>query len=780
MRDIHHENQPETQPENQPDTPPETQPPKIARRMLHLILKGKMQKEYEVVLDELYREKILRHGPSKTRLWYCRQVLGFAIRCCTLRQGSVSSMRPAIADSVRPNTISSFDSISQDVRLSIRRFRRESTFTIAVALTLSIGIGSSTAIFGVLSTTMISRIPYDEAERLVIGLSTYIDAPPDYFNGVSGLDYFDFRESSNSFQNLAALWDGYSTMIVTGGEETWVARTGYATWNLFPALGVDPVVGRNFLPEEEAQAEARMILISYGLWQSRFGGTRDVLGSTLLMNGSPYTIVGVLPPDFRFLWNVDAWRLAVRPGENRRNNTYYLVGRLKPDVSIAQAQADVETISLALEHEYPDSNEKKRLRLTSLQQYLGADIRAGLILPAVVTACLLLLACVNVAGLMLVRGQRRTAEVATRSALGASRWNILRQLLTESVVFTLPAGVLGVGLAYLFQEVLLQLVPAGRLGVSQPALDAPVLLFALITSLATGLLVGIIPAIRSTAATPSPYLHNSRQLSERRSSIRLRSGLVALQFSISIVLLIFSGLVARSLSQLSGVDLGFSTEQVLSAAVRIPAAVNQEREMGQAFFPSILHQIRALPGVESAGATSRLPILNTGLTQRIRAASRPLSEGEHGEFTYVRWISPGYFSTMNMPLRRGRDILETDGHNAPAVAVISESLADKLFPDQDPVGQRAVHMSGGIDRAEVALDIVGVVGNACVNSPRVDDDPVLYLPALQSDPTWMRIVVEWMTIRYCTCRLCNPIPRGCVSSFGLTATRLRFSNRFGT
>ncbi len=630
------------------------------------------------------------------------------------------------------------DELVQDIRLSMRRMRRESTFAFVVMLTLALGIGASTAVFGVVSTTLLSRIPYDAPDRLVIGRTTRDGVGTGF---VSGLDYFDYREASRSFDFLAAFYAFPQSLVVTGVEEPWVADAGYVTWNLFRTLGADPIVGRHFLPEEEARADARVAIISFGLWQNRFGGSDDTLGQTLILDGTPHTVIGVLPRGFRFNWNADIWRVAARPGEMRDRHNYHLVGRLKPDVSIMQAQLDIDAISRSLERAYPESNKGKGLRLVTLQEYLGGEVRTGLLLPSAATGCLLLIACANVAGLLLARGQRRLSEFAMRSALGASRWRLVRQQLTESVLLTVPASLLGIVVAYLFQHLLLHFLPVDRLGITQPVIDGQVLLFAFLTSVATGLLVGVVPAIRGAGVSLSPHLGTGRQLCEGDRSARLRSGLVVVQIATSIVLLVGSGLLAHSLFRLSAVDLGFSSDQVVTARIRIQAPSYQERAGRQAFFASTLEEISGLPGIRSAGAVSNLPILDPGNIFRSRAADHVLATGEYGERTLIRRISPGYFATMNTPLLRGRNISASDRDGAPAVTVLSESLARRLFPDRNPLGQTVV-MIDSLRSSEVPFEVVGIVRDARLSNPRVSSDPAMYLSYLQANPLSMRIVIR--------------------------------------
>ena len=680
-----------------------------------------------------------------------------ARRRARLEFGGVEQYKERLR-AARPGAL--FDTFIQDVRLSVRRLRREPTFALAVAVTLSLGIGASTAVFGMVSTTLLSRIPYNAADRLVVGRTTRNGSGAGF---VSGLDYFDYRESNRSFDSLAAFFPDSAPYTVTGSGEAWEVEVSGVTWNLLRTLRVDPVVGRHFRPDEEAQPGAPVAIISFGLWQRRFGGTPDVVGRPLVLDGSPRTIVGVLPRGFRFVGasglgnqrgaEPQVWFVVARPGQARHLHTYHLVGRLKPGITMAQAQRDVDGISRALERAYPDSNKGKGLRLVSLQEYLGGDVRAGLVLPAATTACLLLIACANVAGLLLARGQGRMAEVAMRSALGASRWRLVRQQLTDSVVLTLPAGALGIGVAYALQRLLLHLLPLDALGVTRPVVDDLVLLFALVTSVVTGLLVGVVPAVRGATTRLLPHLGASRQVSERGRSSRLRSGLVIAQIAISVMLLVGFGLVARSLVRLSAVDLGFAKQRLLTARIEIPRPAYPESVSRRAFYSSVLQEVRALPGVRSAGLTTNVPLLDPGNIFRTLTPDRLGIAGQEGERTHLRRVSPGYFATMGISIVRGRDVSERDQDGTPAVAVLSESLARKLYPGQDPLGRTVlVHDVRSRPPSDVPYEVVGVIRSARLAHPRQEAEPAMYVSVWrdqagrgfprQVGPLSLRIVVR--------------------------------------
>jgi putative ABC transport system permease protein len=653
------------------------------------------------------------------------------------------------------------DPVAQDVRVSVRRMRQEPTFALAVAATLSIGIGASTAVFGVASATLLSRIAYQSADRLAVGGSSWNGRPE--IGHVSGLDYFDYRESNRSFDDLAAFNPFPMPATITGVGEPWEAQTGFVTWNLLRTLRVAPVLGRSFLAAEEAQPDARVVLIGFAVWQSRFAGAHDVVGRTLVLDGDPQTIVGVLPPGLRFVGvgrrggggplstrpgearpsGAEIWRVVARPGEARHLHNYHVVGRLRAGVSLEQAQRDVDGISKTLERDYPDSNTGKGLRLTSLQQYVGGDVRAGILMPAAATACLLLIACANVAGLMLARGQRRMGEVAMRAALGASRMRLVRQHLTESVVLTLPAGALGVIVAYVLQGLLFHLLPVEALSIARPTVDGLLLAFALGMSIATGLLVGAVPAIRGTGASLTPHIGTGRRAGERRQGARLRGALVVAQIAVSAVLLVGAGLVARSLARLTAVDFGFTADRLFVARVDIQAPAYPERARRQAFYATVLDEVAALPGVTSVGATTHLPILDPGNTWRIRTPDQPAESDRDMEPVRLRRVSPGYFATMEMGLLSGRDISAADRDTTQAVAVVSESLARKLYPGRDPVGRFAL-LQDTLSRPprEIPYEIVGVVRSARLANPRDEADPALYLSIFQASPRSLRVVIR--------------------------------------
>jgi predicted permease len=370
-------------------------------------------------------------------------------------------------------------------------------------------------------------------------------------------------------------------------------------------------------------------------------------------------------------------------------------------------------------------------------------VRAGLPLPAAAAACLLLIACANVAGLLLARGQRRLPEMAMRASLGASRGRLVRQSLTETGVLALPAAALGAGVALVLQEMLLHLLPVGALGVSEPLIDGSVLAFALAASLAAGLAAGLVPAIRGTAVSLSAHIGTGRQACEPAHGARLRGGLVIAQIAVSAALLVGAGLVARSLLRLSAVDVGFPADKILAARIEVPLSAYRDGAKRQAFFAAVLRDVEALPGVVAAGTATQAPLLDPRNIWATRPPGRVLSGSDLGELTRLRHVSPGYFGALNLPLLQGRGIPDSGPGAAEKVAVVSESLARRLYPGSDPVGRTVLLMDNlSSPPRELPYEIVGVAGDIRLSDPREAGSPTLYLPVSLANPNRLRLVVR--------------------------------------
>jgi putative ABC transport system permease protein len=642
-----------------------------------------------------------------------------------------------VKEKVRENRLgASVDTLLQDTCYALRTLRRNRGLTTAAVLILAIGIGANTALFTTVDSVLLRGIPFPRPDRLVIGLQTrggVMTGP------VSRVDYFDYRQGGASFEELAALTTFVQQETVTGAGDAELVATSYVTWNLFPALGVAPLAGRHFLPEEEARGDVPVIMISEGYAQRRFGSVDAAVGATLVLDGQPLTVVGVMPRGFRFMFDADVWRLIDRNGPfdtQRDSHSHWVVGRLRPGVTVQQAQAEADAISAALAEQYPDSNDGKALLFDGLQDFLVRNVRTSLILLMGTTVLVLLIACGNVAGLLLARGERRASEIAMRTALGAPRRRLLRQLITESVILTLGAGILGVAVAYLLHGALLKLLPVGELGIDPPAVDEAALAFTLLVSVATGLLVGVVPAFRSTSLQPARQLRSDGRSTAGVHRNRLRDGLVVLQVALSVALLVGSGLLVRSMVQLSRVELGFDPDNLLTGQVQIQATGYPTPEQRDAFFTSLLEEVEALPGVASATLSNRLPILSRWQDWSIWPRGRPPASPQDQFSAMARWVPPGYFATMRIPLLAGRDIAATDLPGSPYVVVVSRSVAETLFPGADPLG-RTVTIGDWRD-----CEIVGVVEDAHLNMLRGAPDPGFYMSMAQMGPTRLQIAVR--------------------------------------
>lgn len=659
---------------------------------------------------------------------------GEARRAARLELGGVEQVKERVREIRLGSTI---ETLAQDIRYGVRILRRDAGFAFAAILILAIGIGANTALFSTINTVLLRQIPFEAPDRLVTGLKTNNGEE----NGsVSRVDYFDYRELGRSFEHLAAIADSTPQHTVTGGSSPELVRTGYVTWNLFRTLGANPVVGRHFTPEEENPGQSNVAMISFGLWQRRFGGSGEVVGKSLNLDGSPLTIVGVMPRAFHFLFDADLWRLVDREGPfdtRRGSHSHLVVGRLKAGVSIEQAQSEVDAISFTLGNQYPESNRDKGLVLGDLHGFMVGEMRLPLLLLMATTILVLVIACGNVAGLLLARGLRRSPEMAMRSALGASRLRLVRQLLTESMLLTGAAGLAGIAVAHLLLDLLLQLLPISRLGIGRPAIDTAALLFTLIVSVVTGLIAGVIPALRNTYVDPARQLRAGTRASEPAAGTRLRNNLVVLQVAFTVVLLICSGLLIRSLVELATVDLGFDPHNLLIGEIRIQPDEYPSPDERNRFFASLLEEVEALPGVSSASMINKLPIVSPWQNWGARPADQPPPSGPDGFSAMARWVHPGYFQTMRIPLLKGRDVSATDVAGNPRVMVVSEAMAAALFPGLNPIGRSVI-----IGRDGPPHEVIGIAGDARVNTLRREPDPTMYMASAQIGDTRMQIAVR--------------------------------------
>jgi len=627
-----------------------------------------------------------------------------------------------------------------DLKFALRTLTKNPGFALVTILILSVGIGANAAMFSVTDAVLIRSLPYPESESLVLGRTTYGE---NLAWNVSSPDYYDYRDLNQSFESLAAIRSFSNEWTITGGDEPEKVPGTFASVDFFPTLGVQPVHGRQFTADEADLSAPNVVLISYGYWQRRFGGAADVVGSTLVANGLTATVVGVIPAGFYFRHPVDIWA-PMRDGGPatgvRRFHNWTVVGRLSEGVSLSQAQAQIDVISSQLQEAYPESNEDKGLRLIELHEALTAQYEDLLFLLMGAIGLVLLIACGNVASLLLARGTGRAAEMSVRSALGASGGRLARQLLTESVLLAVSAGVFGVVLSVFFQRLLVSFLPLDALGIREIGLSASMLGFALLLSLLTALIFGVFPAVAGARANPAEDLKGGTRTSAGGGRTRLRSSLVILQVALSLVLLIGAGLLIRSFARLRAVDPGFASENLLTAQVDLPGDEYADPAARVLFYTGLLDEIEAIPGVVSVGSISMLPIRDSYSNVYAWDPENPPAEGARPSLAEQRAVLPGYFEAMRIPILAGRDISDTDDHAAPFVLVISETMASGLFPEQNAVGRQ---VAVDVGEAEPAIaEVVGVAGD--VRTYSLDQEPPrqMYYSYRQMPLSYQRLAIR--------------------------------------
>jgi putative ABC transport system permease protein len=627
-------------------------------------------------------------------------------------------------------------------------------FTIVAVITLALGIGANTAIFSVVNGVLLRALPYPEPQQLLMVWSNRpgLQAQTDLTDSpVSAADFVDWRNQNQAFAQLAALHTRALNLTDRGEPE--LLGGIRASANLFSLLGVEARLGRTFLPEED-QPGSRVVLISHGLWQRRFGADPKLVGQTLTLNDESHTVVGILPPDFQFPRRgelpagyqfprrVEVYLpLALTPDQAGNRGRHYLavVGRLKPQVTIRQAQAEMDGLAQRLQQQYPQSNTGKGVRLAALHEQVVGKARPALLVLMGAVGFVLLIACANVANLMLARAGARRKEMAIRAALGAGRGRIIRQLLSESVLLAIVGGGLGWFLALWGVELLLAVGPSNLPRLEEVGLDHGVFIFTLLISLATGLLFGLAPALAASRLDLNEALKEGTRGSAVGGSHHLRRLLVVAEIALSLVLLIGAGLLVRSFSQLLSVDAGIDTRNVLTLDILLPRAKYAGPQQ-TAFFEQVVERVRSLPGVESAGAVYPLPLSGGQEGAGFSIEGQPPPAPGELRTAGPRWVSPDYFKVMGISMLRGRAITAQDGGDAPRVVVINEAMKRRFWPNEDPLGKRISFLT--TDGTPDWREIVGVVKNIRHTALDSEPQPEMYFPFSQFPLPFMTIVVR--------------------------------------
>ena len=572
----------------------------------------------------------------------------------------------------------------QDVRYALRQLRKNPGFAAVAVITLALGIGANTAIFSVVNSVLLRPLPYKDDGRLAVILQSGR-------NPVSPANFADWRSQNHVFQSMGAA--EYWTPNLTSADNPEKLLGLRITSDVLLMLGVQPLLGRVFLPEEQENGKEHVAVLSYQLWQSHFGGDPKIVGQSLPFNGEQYTVVGVMPAEFKFapFWATRSqlWApLALGSRLNDRGaNSLRVFARLNPGVSLEQAQAEMAAITSRLEQQFPGTNQE--IKVVSLREKVVGNIRPALLVLFGAVGCVLLIACANVSHMLLARAAARQKEVALRLALGAKKWNTLRQLLIESLTLALIGGAAGVLLAMWGVHALVSLGPKELPHLDTIGIDGNVLLFSLAASLFTGLIFGMAPAWMSTSVSLTGALKKGeRGSADGPKQKGMRSLLVASEFALAVILLAGAGLMVRTFVALQHVDPGFDPHNVLSLMVGVSGTEQATAGHTANFYQQVLDQVSAVPGVESAGAINHLPLAGDQWGLSFHVQGRPFEQPGSAQLTTFRAVFPGYFRTMHIPVLSGRDVAAADTLSTPAVIIINDYMATKYWPGEDPIGKQ--------------------------------------------------------------------------------------------
>lgn len=624
-----------------------------------------------------------------------------------------------------------------DLRYGLRMMIKHRGFTCVAVLALGLGIGANTAIFSVINAVILRPLQYRDPERLVTILH-------EGSNPVAPANYLDLAEQSQSFESIAAAQWWEPNLTGHGQPEHLLGLQ--LTGRMFQVLGVSPALGRTFSADEDRPGKERVVVLSNRLWQRRFGGDPGVLGQQVTFDGESYTIIGVMPPEFQFapFWatNAELWSpldLTAR-ADNRRGQSLRVFARLKPDVTHSLAQAEVTTIFRRLEQEHPVANKGLVLAVEPLHEKVVGKIRPALTILFSAVVFVLLIACANVANLMMARATSRQKEIAVRTALGASSARIARQLLIESVLIALAGGAFGLLLSMAGMKALLSFGPSNLPRLQTISVDLPILGFTLVISVVAGLLFGLAPVLQTRKWNWNEALKEStRGSSAGRSRVNARRLLVISEIALALILLVGGGLMVRSFARLRVVDPGFNPNNLLSMTVSLAGSEHSGPSQRIAFFTELLQRIDSLPGVQSASAINHLPLGGDVWTLPFTIEGRPEPGPGEKQGAVYRIIRPNYFRTMGATLLKGRDFTAHDNEASPPVVIISELFAQRHWPNQDPLGKRIVVGDDGPNPRE----IVGVVKAIKQNQWTAEPNLEMYLPHLQSPaPRGLALVVR--------------------------------------
>jgi putative ABC transport system permease protein len=633
------------------------------------------------------------------------------------------------------------DHLTQDVRYAVRRLVKSPGFTLVAVLTLALGIGANSAIFSVVNGVLLEPLPYPYADRLV-GVYHVSEGQRAV---MSGPNFTDVARTASSFENIAAVSTGRA--ILTGDGEPARLFVAEVSASLFNVLRVAPALGRAFNADENTPGRNNVAILSHGLWEQRFGSDPGVVGRTITLDGVSKQVVGIMPRGFDYPSQRQVW-LPIDYDENfatKQRGAWFLqvVARLKPGVTPAQAAAEVELIGRNLERQYPEANSTVGMTAFPLLEDMVGDIRPAVLVLLGAVGFVLLIACTNVANLLLARAAARESEMAVRTALGAGRGRLVRQLLTESVLLSL----LGAGLGLLFAvwgvELLVNLKPDGIPRLDNVEVDGVVIAFTVAVAVVTGVLFGLVPAFAATRGVAASLKDAGRGAVTGRGGARVRGALVVAELALAVMLLAGAGLLMRSFMKLQAVDPGFRPEQALTFEISLPDSRYLEDPARIAFFDRLLPRLRNLPGARSAAAVMGLPLSGLDFIISFQVAGRPPLPSSLQPAMQVRVATPDYFSAIGIPIRRGRAFTEDDRAGTPRVVVITEAAAREFFPGEDPIGKTIqLGWGRGPGKPTAGGEVVGIVGDVKDEGLAEANPPAIYMPYRQWPVSFMAVVVK--------------------------------------